>query len=166
MGKIILEMKNIEKHFAGVHALDKVNLTLRSGEVHALVGENGAGKSTLMKILMGLYQPDGGEILLYGKEVHFRNVRDAQNAGISMIFQEFNQVKVMSVMENIYLGREPLTKAGSVDVRKMYKDSQALLKELGVDLDPKIKIRDLTVAKHQLVEIVKAISLNAEIIIM
>ena len=166
MGNIILEMKNIEKHFAGVHALDKVSLTLRSGEVHALVGENGAGKSTLMKILIGLYQPDGGEILLHGKKVNFRNVRDAQNAGISMIFQEFNQVKVMSVMENIYLGREPLTKTRSVDVRKMYKDSQTLLKELGVDLDPKTKIRDLTVAKHQLVEIVKAISLNAEIIIM
>ena len=166
MGNIILEMKNIEKHFAGVHALDKVSLTLRSGEVHALVGENGAGKSTLMKILIGLYQPDGGEILLHGKKANFRNVRDAQNAGISMIFQEFNQVKVMSVMENIYLGREPLTKTRSVDVRKMYKDSQSLLKELGVDLDPKVKIRDLTVAKHQLVEIVKAISLNAEIIIM
>jgi ABC-type sugar transport system ATPase subunit len=166
MGKIILEMKNIEKHFAGVHALDKVSLTLRSGEVHALVGENGAGKSTLMKILIGLYQPDGGELFLHDKKVSFKNVRDAQNAGISMIFQEFNQVKVMSVMENIYLGREPLTKTGSVDVRKMYQNSQTLLKELGVDIDPKIKIRDLTVAKHQLVEIVKAISLNAEIIIM
>jgi len=166
MGGIILEMKNIEKHFAGVHALDKVSLTLRSGEVHALVGENGAGKSTLMKILIGLYQPDNGEIILHDKKVSFKNVRDGQNAGISMIFQEFNQVKVMSVMENIYLGREPLTKTGSVDFKKMYDDSRKLLKELGVDLDPKIKIRDLTVAKHQLVEIVKAISLNAEIIIM
>ena len=166
MGEVILEMKNIDKHFAGVHALDKVNLTLRSGEVHALVGENGAGKSTLMKILIGLYQPDDGEILLNGKKVNFKNVREGQNAGISMIFQEFNQVKVMSVMENIYLGREPLTRTGSVDVKKMYEDSRRLLKELGVDLDPKVKIRDLTVAKHQLVEIVKAISLNAQIIIM
>ena len=166
MGEIILEMKNIEKHFAGVHALDKVNLSLRSGEVHALIGENGAGKSTLMKILIGLYQGDSGEIFFHGKKVNFKNVRDGQNAGISMIFQEFNQVRVMSVMENIYLGREPLTKAGSVDYKKMYEDSRRLLKELGVELDPKIKIRDLTVAKHQLVEIVKAISLNAEIIIM
>ena len=166
MGEIILEMKNIDKHFAGVHALDKVNLTLRSGEVHALVGENGAGKSTLMKILIGLYQPDGGEIFLHGKKINFRNVRDGQNAGISMIFQEFNQVKVMSVMENIYLGREPLTKTGSIDFKKMYEDSHSLLKELGVELDPNVKIRELTVAKHQLVEIVKAISLNAEIIIM
>jgi len=166
MGEIILEMKNIDKHFAGVHALDKVNFTLKSGEVHALVGENGAGKSTLMKILIGLYQPDSGEIFLRGEKVSFKNVRDGQKAGISMIFQEFNQVKVLSVMENIYLGREPLTKTGSVNYKKMYEDSKKLLKELGVELDPKVKIRDLTVAKHQLVEIVKAISLNAQIIIM
>jgi ABC-type sugar transport system ATPase subunit len=164
--KIILEMKNIDKHFAGVHALDNVSLTLRQGEVHALVGENGAGKSTLMKILIGLYIQEAGEIVLKGRDVSFKSVRDAQNAGISMIFQEFNQVKVLSVMENIYLGREPKTKTGSVDFKRMYEESLSLLKRLGVDLDPKAKIRDLTVAKHQLVEIVKAISLNAEIIIM
>ncbi|MDR0718799.1 MAG: sugar ABC transporter ATP-binding protein [Treponema sp.] len=164
--EIILEMKNISKRFGGVHALDNVSLTLRRGEVHALVGENGAGKSTLMKILIGLYSPDSGKILLNGKDAAFKTVRDAQEAGISMIFQEFNQVKVLSVMENIYLGREPKTKTGSVDFKKMYANSSSLLKELGVDLDPKTKIRDLTVAKHQLVEIVKAISLNAGIIIM
>ncbi|MDR2375365.1 MAG: ATP-binding cassette domain-containing protein, partial [Treponema sp.] len=164
--EIILEMKHISKRFGGVHALDNVNLTLRRGEVHALVGENGAGKSTLMKILIGLHARDSGEIMLNGKDVHFKSVRDAQEAGISMIFQEFNQVKVLSVMENIYLGREPKTKTGAVDFKKMYDDSLFLLKELGVNLDPKTKIRDLTVAKHQLVEIVKAISLNAGIIIM
>jgi ABC-type sugar transport system ATPase subunit len=164
--EIILEMKNISKRFGGVHALDKVSLTLRRGEVHALVGENGAGKSTLMKILIGLHPRDSGEIILNGKEVHFKSVRDAQEAGISMIFQEFNQVKVLSVMENIYLGREPKTKTGAVDFKKMYDNSLSLLKELGVNLNPKTKIRDLTVAKHQLVEIVKAISLNAGIIIM
>jgi ABC-type sugar transport system ATPase subunit len=164
--EIILEMKHISKRFGGVHALDDVSLTLRRGEVHALVGENGAGKSTLMKILIGLHSNDSGEIILNGKEVHFRSVRDAQEAGISMIFQEFNQVKVLSVMENIYLGREPKTKTGSVDFKTMYGNSLSLLKELGVNLDPKMKIRDLTVAKHQLVEIVKAISLNAGIIIM
>jgi len=163
---VILEMKNISKHFGGVHALDDVSLTLRRGEVHALVGENGAGKSTLMKILIGLYPPDRGEIILNGNPVRFRNVRDAQNRGISMIFQEFNQVKVLSVMENIYLGREPRTRTGAVDYKKMYRDSQKLLADLGVNLDPKVKIRDLTVAKHQLVEIVKAISLNAGILIM
>jgi ABC-type sugar transport system ATPase subunit len=164
--EIILEMKNISKRFGGVHALDDVSLTLRRGEVHALVGENGAGKSTLMKILIGLYSADSGKIFLNGKEAAFKSVRDAQEAGIGMIFQEFNQVKVLSVMENIYLGREPKTKTGSVDFKKMYDDSISLLKELGVNLDPKTKIRDLTVAKHQLVEIVKAISLNAGIIIM
>ena len=164
--EIILEMKHISKRFGGVHALEDVSLTLRRGEAHALVGENGAGKSTLMKILIGLHARDSGEIILNGKEVHFKSVRDAQEAGISMIFQEFNQVKVLSVMENIYLGREPKTKTGAVDFKKMYEDSLFLLKELGVNLDPKTKIRDLTVAKHQLVEIVKAISLNAGIIIM
>jgi ABC-type sugar transport system ATPase subunit len=163
---IILEMKHIEKRFAGVHALNDVNFTLRRGEVHALVGENGAGKSTLMKILIGLYQYDKGEMILHGRKVYFKSVKEAQDAGISMIFQEFNQVKVLSVMENIYLGREPKTKTGSVDFKKMYEDSLSLLRELGVNLNPKTKIRDLTVAKHQLVEIVKAISLNAGIIIM
>lgn len=163
---MILEMKNIDKRFGGVHALDQVNLSLKRGEVHALVGENGAGKSTLMKILIGLYKPDHGEIFFNGAKVDFKSVKDAQDCGISMIFQEFNQVRVMSVMENIFLGREPKTKSGAVDFRKMYDDSKALLKELGVNLDPKTRIWDLTVAKHQLVEIVKAISLNAKIIIM
>jgi len=163
---IILEMKNIDKHFGGVHALDQVNFTLKCGEVHALVGENGAGKSTLMKILIGLYKPDLGEILFDGEKIDFKSVKDAQDIGISMIFQEFNQVKVMSVMENIFLGREPKTKSGAVDFKKMYDESKALLSELGLDLDPKTRIFDLTVAKHQLVEIVKAISLNAKIIIM
>ncbi len=163
---IILEMKNIDKSFGGVHALDNVSLTLRRGEVHALVGENGAGKSTLMKILIGLYKPESGEIFFDGRKVEFKSVKDAQDIGISMIFQEFNQVKVMSVMENIYLGREPKKKNGSVDFKKMYVDSKDLLLKLGVDLDPKTRIWDLTVAKHQLVEIVKAISLNAQIIIM
>ena len=166
MDQVILEMKNITKHFGGVHALNNVSLTLKRGEVHALVGENGAGKSTLMKILIGLYAPDSGEIVLNGKAVRFRSVKDAQNSGISMIFQEFNQVKVLSVMENIYLGREPRTAIGSVDYKRMERDSSELLKMLGVDLNPKVKIRDLTVAKHQLVEIVKALSFNAQIIIM
>ncbi len=165
-GDRILEMKNIDKKFGGVHALDNVSLTVRRGEVHALVGENGAGKSTLMKILIGLYKPDSGEIFFDGEKVEYKSVKDAQDIGISMIFQEFNQVKVMSVMENIYLGREPKKKNGSVDFKKMYNDSKELLLKLGVDLDPKTRIWDLTVAKHQLVEIVKAISLNAQIIIM
>ncbi|WP_276358213.1 sugar ABC transporter ATP-binding protein [Cohnella caldifontis] len=165
-GEVILEMKQISKSFGGVRALEGVGLTLRRGEVHALVGENGAGKSTLMKILIGLHAPDHGEIILNGRNMTNVSVRDMQNAGISMIFQEFNQVKTLTVMENIYLGREPKTKLGNVDYKKMYNDSKKLLSELGVDLDPKTQVADLTVAKHQLVEIVKANSLNAEIIIM
>lgn len=163
---IILEMRHIDMRFQGVHALNDVSLTLRRGEVHALVGENGAGKSTLMKILIGLYQPVSGEIVFKGRPVTFRSVMDTRKAGISMIFQEFNQVRHMTVMENIYLGREPRTKLGTVDFEKMFADSQKLLKSLGVDLDPRAYLRDLTVAKFQLIEIVKAVSYDAEIIIM
>ena len=163
---IILEMRHIDMRFQGVHALDDVSFTLRRGEVHALVGENVAGKSTLMKILIGLYQPGNGEIIFKGQSVRFRSVMDTRKAGISMIFQEFNQVRHMTVMENIYLGREPRTRFGTIDYRKMYKDSMELLKRLGVDLNPHTYLRDLTVAKFQLIEIVKAVSYNAEIIIM
>jgi ABC-type sugar transport system ATPase subunit len=166
IGSVILEMKHIYKHFGGVHALSDVDFTLRRGEVHALLGENGAGKSTLMKILIGLLPLDEGTIIYKGQEIRSGSVRNMQELGVSMIFQEFNQVSSMSVMENIYLGREPRTKTGCVDFKKMYADSKALLARLGVEMDPKTLVRDMTVAKHQLVEIVKAISLNAEIIIM
>ncbi len=109
---VVLQMRHIAMKFDGVQVLDDVNFTLRSGEVQALVGENGAGKSTLMKILIGMHQPTAGEIECKGNVVRFRNIKDSQANGISMIFQEFNQVKHLTVMENIYLGREPLTKAG------------------------------------------------------
>lgn len=164
--EVIVEMKHIDMWFQGVHALDDVSLTLRRGEVHALMGENGAGKSTLMKILIGLYAPTKGEIWYKGKKLNIRSVMDTKKLGISMIFQEFNQVKYMSVMENIYLGREPRTRLGSIDFNKMYKDSKALLESLGVDLEPRTRMSELTVAKFQLVEIVKAISYNADVIIM
>lgn len=165
-GDIILEMKGIHKRFQGVHALNGVNFTLRKGEVHALVGENGAGKSTLMKILVGLFPPNEGEIVLRGKKVTFKSIRDTRDAGISMIFQEFNQVKYMNVMENIYLGREPLNRLKQIDYAKMYKDTKNVLDKIGVNIDPKAKVADLTVAKNQLVEIAKAISYNSDIIIM
>jgi inositol transport system ATP-binding protein len=165
-GAVILEMRNIHKRFSGVYALNGVSLTLRRGEVHALVGENGAGKSTLMKVLVGMYPPDQGEILFNGERVSFRSIRDTRKAGISMIFQEFNQVKHLRVMENIYLGREPKTRLGQVDFKKMYSDTKAILDRIGVDIDPKEKVSSLTVAKLQLVEIAKALSYNAGIIIM
>lgn len=163
---VIVEMKHIDMQFGGVHALNDVSITLKRGEVHALMGENGAGKSTLMKILIGLYTPTKGEIYYKGEQVHFKSVADTKKIGISMIFQEFNQVKHMTVMENIFLGREPKDKWGSIDFKKMEADTVALLKQLGIDLDPKEKMYNLTVAKFQLVEIVKAISYNADVIIM
>ena len=164
--EIIVEMQNIDMRFQGVHALDGVSLTLRRGEVHAIVGENGAGKSTLMKILVGLYQPNSGEILLRGERARFRSVRDTRDAGICMIFQEFNQVKHLTVAENIFLGREPKTRSGSIDFKRMRIDSAAILAKLGVDIDANSYVRDLTVAKQQLVEIVKAVSNEAQVIVM
>lgn len=163
---VIAEMKDISKSFQGARALDGASLSLRAGEVHAVVGENGAGKSTLMKILVGLYSPDAGDILLDGLPVRFRSVREAQAAGICMIFQEFNQVKHLTVMENIFLGREPTDRLGSIDYGRMRRDAEAILKGMGVDIDPAAFVRDLTVAKQQLVEIVKAVSRDARIIIM
>ncbi|HQJ22467.1 MAG TPA: sugar ABC transporter ATP-binding protein [Rectinema sp.] len=163
---VVLQMRHIAMEFDGVQVLDDVNLTLRSGEVQALVGENGAGKSTLMKILIGMYQPTFGEIECKGNVVRFRNIKDSQAHGISMIFQEFNQVKHLTVMENIYLGREPLTKAGLIDYKAMFKQSKQLLESMGVEISPNMYVRELTVAKQQLVEIAKALSNKAEIIIM
>ena len=164
--ELILQMEHIDKRFDGVHALDDVSFSLKKGEVHALVGENGAGKSTLMKILIGIHSPDKGQIIFEGKPVTFTSIRDALNSGISMIFQELNQVQTMTVMENIFLGREPRNKLGEVDFKKMYNDSAELLEKLGVKIDPRTRIGELSVAKQQLVEIVKAISYNAKIIIM
>lgn len=165
-GDVIVEMKHIDMQFGGIHALDDVSLTLRRGEVHALMGENGAGKSTLMKILIGLYAPIKGEIYYKGQPVQFKSVADTKKIGISMIFQEFNQVKHMTVMENIFLGREPKDRFGSVDFKKMEADTKELLEQLGVHLEPREKMVNLSVAKFQLVEIVKAISYNADVIIM
>lgn len=164
--ELILQMEHMDKRFDGVHALNDVSFSLKKGEVHALVGENGAGKSTLMKILIGIYSPDQGQIIFEGKPVTFSSIADALDSGISMIFQELNQVQTMTVMENIFLGREPRNKFGEVDFKKMYKDSEELLEKLGVKIDPRTRLGELSVAKQQLVEIVKAISYNAKIIIM
>jgi len=164
--QIYLEMKDIYKRFKGVEALKGVSFALRKGEVHALVGENGAGKSTLMKILIGMLKADSGEIFLNGNKVNFNSMKDALNSGISMIFQEFNSVAHMTVADNIYLGREPYNKYKCVDYKKMHEDTKAVLDKIGVDIKPKDYVASLTVAKIQLVEIAKAISLNSDIIIM
>ncbi len=162
----ILEAKNISKSFPGVKALSTVNLQVRKGVVHALMGENGAGKSTLMKILIGIYHPDEEDLFLRGKRVIFQTTEDALKAGISMIHQELSPVPHMSVAENIYLGREPLRMGSFVDKRAMNENAKKLLKELEIPIDPSLKMIDLSVAQTQMVEIAKAISYNADLIIM
>ena len=166
MSDTILEVRNICKEFPGVKALDNVSFDLRRGEVHVLLGENGAGKSTLMKVLTGVYHPDSGEIYLHGKQMTFQTPRDAQKAGIAIIFQEFNLAPNLTVAQNIYLGREPCTRAGFIDRAKLLQDSQRILDFLKVDIDPNAKVETLGIAHQQLVELAKALSIDSEILIM
>ena len=164
MGDVILTMKDIDKSFPGVHALDHVNFEVRRGEVHALMGENGAGKSTLMKVLTGIYQKDSGSITYKGQEVAFHNTREAQDNGVVIVHQELNMVGDLTVAQNIFIGREP-KKGIRVDDKKMIEDSRKLFKELNIDIDPREKMSNLTVGKQQMCEIAKAISHKAEVII-
>ena len=162
----VLEMKDISKTFPGVKALDHVQLQVRPGEVHALMGENGAGKSTLMKILMGIYTKDpGGEILFDGKPYTAANPKEAMDTGVAMIHQELNPILDMTVYENIFVGRE-LRKNGLVDKKAELEEAQKLIEECGLHVSPKETLRNLTVAQCQLIEIIKAISVNAKVIIM
>lgn len=162
----ILEMKDISKTFPGVKALDHVQLQVRPGEVHALMGENGAGKSTLMKILMGIYSKDpGGEILFDGKPYTATSPKEAMDMGVAMIHQELNPILDMTVYENIFVGRE-LRKNGLVDKKAEIEQAQKLIEECGLHVSPKETLRNLTVAQCQLIEIIKAISVNAKVIIM
>lgn len=167
MQETILEMRDIVKVFAGVHALNGVQLEIKKGEVHALIGENGAGKSTLMKILLGIYKPDAGEIYFKGKKTEFANPSDALKNGISMIHQEICLVPEMDVAENIWLGREHLfMKAGMLNKKKRYGETRKFLDELGIHIDPAACIKDLSVASAQLVELARAVSYHSDIIIM
>jgi ABC-type sugar transport system ATPase subunit len=161
----LLQMIGIDKHFPGVHALDSVGLAVYPGECLGLVGENGAGKSTLMKILSGVYPADAGTILIDGQEVHPHNPHHAQTLGVSIIYQEFNLFPNLSVEENIFIGREP-NSAGFVQRRSLRESARQLLGQLGVDLDPGALVRNLSVAQQQMVEIAKALSFNARIVIM
>ncbi|MCP4626307.1 MAG: sugar ABC transporter ATP-binding protein [bacterium] len=166
MSENIVEMRNVSKVFPGVWALDKVDFSCLPGEVHAVVGENGAGKSTLMKILAGVYRPDGGNIMLKGEKVLFSSPKHAQKCGISIIYQEFNLIPELSVAENIFLGHEP-TKCGNlIDSLRLKQRARELLSDLQADIDIQAKVRDLGVAYQQMVEIAKALSLNADIIMM
>lgn len=165
----VLEMRNITKEFPGVKALDNVTLQVRPGTVHALMGENGAGKSTLMKCLFGIYHADAGEILLNGKPVAFENPRQAIDAGISMIHQELHPIVHRNVMENLWLGRYPQRKIGPlsfVDHGKMYDETKALMDDLQLDINPKTRVGDLSVSHIQSMEIARAVSYNAKVIIM
>ncbi len=164
MGEVILNMKGIDKSFPGVHALDHVDLELKKGEVHALMGENGAGKSTLMKVLTGIYTKDSGTITYEGKEVEFHNTREAQDAGIVIVHQELNMVGDLTVAQNIFIGRE-FKKGFMIDDRKMIEESKKLFGSLHIDIDPRAKMSDLTVGKQQMCEIAKAISHKAKVII-
>lgn len=167
--EFLLEMNNIVKEFPGVKALDRVTLKVRPGSVHALMGENGAGKSTLMKCLFGIYKHDAGEILLNGEPIQNDSSKDALDRGIAMIHQELHPVKYRNVMENMWLGRFPLKNYGIVklvDEKKMYNDTKELFKSLNLDIDPKVKVENLSVSIVQQMEIAKAVSYNAKIIIM
>lgn len=163
--KYILEMQGIVKEFPGVKALNGVQLKVRPGTVHTLMGENGAGKSTLMKCLIGMYAANAGTITYKGRDVKYKSTEEALNDGISMIHQELSPVLERSVSENVWLGREP-KKGIFIDYKKMRQDCLELFRKMGVDLNPDEKMKNLTVAKMQMVEIVKAISYNSSIVIM
>lgn len=166
MGKAILKMEAISKSFPGVKALDKVDLTVYENEVMALLGENGAGKSTLMKILSGVYEKDQGQIYLNGQPLEVLSPKDASEKGIAIIHQELNLVPYLSVFENIFLAREIKTPLGSLNKKKMIEETRLILDRLNVDISPTAKVKSLSIAQQQMVEIAKALSLNAKIIIM
>lgn len=161
----VIRMEHIHKSFGGVHALNDVRIDVYAGEVHAILGENGAGKSTLIKTMTGVHQPDSGEIILHGEPVTFGGPREAQQQGIGAIYQEPSLFPDLDIAENIMAGRQP-TRAGRIDWAAMYREARNLLEQLGVRLDPRTKARNLSVAQQQTVEIARALSLNAQLLIM
>ncbi|HHY46518.1 MAG TPA: sugar ABC transporter ATP-binding protein [Firmicutes bacterium] len=164
----LLKMVGITKEFPGVKALKGVDFELRAGEVHVLVGENGAGKSTLMKILSGVYRPDSGRILINGKEVQITSPRKAQESGIATIYQEFNLIPYLSIVQNIFLGRELMTNTAipRMNYREMRVKAKELLDSLGIQISPDTLVKDLSMAQRQMIEVAKALSLEARILIM
>ena len=162
----LLKMRGISKSFPGVKALDNVDLEIKPGEVHALLGENGAGKSTLMKIISGAYRKDSGEILIKGKSADITDPLHAQRLGIAMIYQEFNLAPHLSIAANVFIGREPVSSLGFIHNREIRKGTLRILKQLDVEMDPQRKVKTLNVCQQQITEIAKALSIKAEIIIM
>lgn len=167
MKEVMLQMKNIEKHFPGVHALKQCQFDLRRGEVHALIGENGAGKSTLMKILTGVYSKDDGQIIYNGEEIDIKTPKEAQTLGISIIHQELNLMPHLTAAQNIFIGREPKVLGGLyVNDAKQNRAAEGLFNLLNLDLNPKTRVGAVTVAKQQMIEIAKALSFNSKVLIM
>ncbi len=166
MSDIRMRVEGIEKSFPGVKALTNINFAVRAGTVHALCGENGAGKSTLMKIIMGLYKADKGQIYIDEKPVEIKNPIEASKLGISMIAQELNYVPELTIEENLFLGRLPVNKFGMVDWKKVREDTKRFLKEQNLSYDPTQQLKSLTVSDIQMLEIIKAVTNNARIVIM
>jgi monosaccharide-transporting ATPase len=162
----ILEVRGVTKRFPGVLALDDVSFGLGTGEVHALVGENGAGKSTLIKVVTGVHRPDEGEIFFAGERVSFASPREAQEAGISTIYQDTNMVPLRSVAQNIFLGREPRNRFGLTDTARMKREAEELLGRYGIEADVTVPVRSLGVGVQQMVAVAKAVSLDARVVIM
>ena len=162
---VLLKMEGISKSFPGVKALDKVSLEVHAGTVHALMGENGAGKSTLMKCLFGIYSKDEGRIYLDGREVNFKNSKEALENGVAMVHQELNQALKRTVMDNLWLGRYPRVGGLMVNERKMYKDTVKVFDELGIKVDPHRIMSTMPVSQRQMVEIAKAVSYNSKVIV-
>ena len=163
--KKILEFQNISKSFVGVKALSDVSFSVREGEVHALLGENGAGKSTLMKILSGAYMKDAGKVFLDGQEIQVKNTKESERLGISIIYQELNLIPELSVAENIFLDRQP-KRNGFIDWKQMNQDAEKILEGIDMKIPPKMIVSTLSVAQRQMVEIAKAVSLGARLVIM
>src|SRR5579859_7467858 len=162
----LLEMRGISKRFPGVVALDAVDFCIARGEVVALCGENGAGKSTLMKILGGVHQPDAGEILIDGQPVKIHGVNDSMKYGVAFIHQELNVLGNLDVAANVFLGREPKNALGLIDTKKIHADAAPYIERLGLNVSTRTRLDRLSIAHQQMVEIAKALSLNARIIIM
>lgn len=163
----LFRMEGITKTFPGVKALDNVSFSVDEGEVHGLVGENGAGKSTLMKVMSGVYQADEGRIFIRGEEVHINNVAKAQELGVAIIFQELNLCPELTVADNIFIGRTPMKMGGLfIDEKKLHEDAQRILDDLGIELNTHTAVKNLPIAKQQMVEIAKAISMNSQILVL
>ena len=166
MAEVLLKMEGIQKRFPGVHALNDVHLSVNKGEVHALVGENGAGKSTLMKVLNGIYKKDAGRVVFKGKEENIDSPLHARKLGIGMIHQELNLMPDLTVAENIFIGKEPKKLALFLDKARINREAKALLDSMNIDIQPNAVVKNLTVAKQQMVEIVKAISYDSDLLVM